>query len=421
MKGVSVMSYPIIIKKEIANFLEEHGAVKIYEKFHQHLAFLCRLEAWLKGDTFVTVETQMKSDIVEKIVLYHAGDEKVKKFWFYGKSRALLSEFYASVHHMEEGAASLFPATPWKPYCEIFGTEDCHGKILNDAKNVLDVLKDLDKELRKRFCSVEELLTSMLSENAKLKIDLRPGDLLKNGDGKFYWFLGTKDKVGNYLLLNEDSHLFAFDYGTFKDWQKVDTLSMLKETLRRFYTLFDPAFIETVLKPVTEVSDHFPVDSATIKHNCAPFSQWVEQKDVITVSEDVVGQKYRFETENQIEVSISVDSISCIIFLYAISDNSVKDSERYREEFFNPFLHWVSSYGEGISCILKIFNEIYGRFSREIAELDLSTAFIELYKMWEQILTSVKDFDKNTNEELLNSLLTEFKDTASGSTSSTTE
>lgn len=404
------MYYPIIIKREIIDFLKAQNAVKIYEKLHPDLSVSCRIEVWLKDNTFITVQTQVKSDIVEKIVLYHAGDEAVQNFGFHGKSRASLDVFYVRIRNLKDEAGFLFPVNPWEPYCEIFDTKDRQGTVLNNAENLLNILKGLSTELRERFQGIEEMLASMLSENAKLNRDLRSGDLLKNGSGELYWFLKDKDEAGNYLFLNDSFEMVPFDYSTFKDWQKVDILPILDETLRRFYALFDSELIETVLKPVTVVLGYPPVDSATIEHNCGPFKQWVKRKKMIVTQKDTMGVKYGFEVGNQVEISVVADSMACFVYFKAMPNEFDGDSDGYSEELFNPFLYGISSYEDGITRILGLLSEIYEIFGREIAELNLTEAFIELYSMWEQIQDSVKELSGDTNEDLLNSLLTELKD-----------
>jgi len=379
------------------------------------------LEVWLKNNTFITIHTQAKSDIVEKVTLYHAGDEKVLDFKLYDRGRASLGAIYARIRSIRDDAVSLFPVNSWQLYCEVFDIGN-NSNTLDNAKNVLSVLKDLSKELRERFRAVEEMLMSVLYENTGLKDTFRsgnllkddtfkPGDLLKDEDDQVYWFLGEMDEAGNYWFLNDIFCPLSFDYNTFKVWEKLDTLCILEEILKRFYTFFDPNFIETVLKPVTEVLGCPPVDSATIRHNCEPFKKWVKQKKTIVLYKNPLEIEYRFKVEEPVEVSVIMSPMACSIELITTPYDFVSRVDTRSEGFFNLFLCDILSYTDGISYILGMLSEIYEMSSYEIAKLDLTTAFINIYNMWEQIWTSVRDLDKYTDEYLLNNLLPEFQGT----------
>lgn len=402
------MNCPIIIKKEITDFLEAQKAAKIYTNLSDDITIPRRTEVWLKSNTFVTVEMQIKSDIVTQILLYHAGDTEIKDFHFYGQNRAFLGTFYAKVRSIKEELDSKFPVDSWKLYCKVFKTKDSYGKDLVDAKNVLNVLKDFNKELRDRFCNIEEMLDSMINENLQSEITFKSGDLLDDGNGKMYRFLGDKDKIGNYLFLDASSHKRFMDYNTFKTWQKVNALPILEETLKRFYIFFDSEFINKVLEPATTAFDWELTDSATINHNCNPFKQWVEQKAQLDLKEDITGLMFSFKATETIKVCGTMDSTMSYINFESKSCGFNGGDGGYREEFFNPFLYTVSTCSRGIARVLGLIFNIYETFSKEIAELNLTTAFIDIYSMWEQIQLAVEGIDKYVDKDLLGQLKTNF-------------
>ena len=351
---------------------------------------------------------QIKSDIVTQIRLYHAGDTELKDLHFYGQNRVFLGTFYAKVRSIKEEPDSKFPVDSWKLYCKVFKTKGSYGKDLVNAKNVLNVLKDLSTKLRERFHDIEEMLNSMINENLKSEITFKSGDLLNDGNGKMYRFLGDKDKIGNYLFLDASSHKWFMDYNTFKTWKRVNALPVLEEILKRFYVFFDPEFIKNVLEPVTTTLGWAPTDSATINHNCESFKQWVEQRTQLGLKEDITGLMFLFKATETIEVRGFVDSTMSYISFESKSHVSNSDDGDDREDFFNPFLYKVLTYSRGISRVLGLIYNIYETFSQEIAELNLTTAFIDIYSMWEQIQSSVKDIDESVDKDLLNRLKNEF-------------
>lgn len=402
------MSYPIIIKKEIIDFLKAQNAVKIYTNLSDDITMSDKTEVWLKSNTFITIEIRVKSDIVTQISLYHAGDSEIEDFQFYEQGRVLLGKFYAKVRGIEEEPVSTFPVVSWKLYCEVFKTEDSYGKELIDAKNVLNVLKDLEKELRDRFHDMEEALNSMIDENLKLEIAFKSGAVLEDVNGKMYRFLGDKDAVGRYLLLDGFSRKMFLDYNTFKTWQKVDMIPALEETLKRFYVFFDSEFIHKILEPATAVLGWEPIDSATINHNCEPFQQWVKQKTRMSLKDGITGLQFRFEATETIEVSGFVDFSMASISFESKSTVFGRDNENWREELFHPFLYKVSTYSRGITQVLSLIYSIYETFSQEIAALNLTTSFLDIYSMWEQIQLAVEHVGKSVDEDLLHQLKTEL-------------
>lgn len=180
----------------------------------------------------------------------------------------------------------------------------------------------------------------------------------------------------------------------------------LEETLKRFYVLFDPEFIHKILKPVTEVLGWEPIDSATIIHRCEPFHQWVEQKKRLFVKEEgAFDFEFKFKVTNQLVVRGGGDSMLWYLHLEA---KNFDHDDGYSKEFFNPFLKEKRSFSSVVRQVLEMLSDIYETFSQEIAELNLTTAFIDIYSMWEQIQSSVKDIDESVDKDLLNRLKNEF-------------
>ncbi len=104
------MSYPIIIKKEITDFLEAQNFHKILSKLSNDITFSHKIEVWLKDSFFVTMETSLKSDLVTALLYYKAGEEKEDSFYFHNSTRASIGRFFAKVREYSE---KKFPNSLW--------------------------------------------------------------------------------------------------------------------------------------------------------------------------------------------------------------------------------------------------------------------------------------------------------------------
>lgn len=399
------MSYPIIIKKEITDFLEAQNFCKILSKLSNGITFPEKVEVWLKDSFFVTMETSLKSDIVTTLLCYKAGENKEDSFYFHDSTRASIGRFFAKVREYQGEEVSQFPVAVWKPYCKVFVTKDSYNKELEDAKNLLQELGKLDSSVRDKFCGVEEVLHTTLGESLRSEIPFQEGDLIQNKSGNLYRFCGDKNEVGAYLVYDSTMNRYL-DCEVLKQYQKIEVFPALEETLKRFYAVFDPEFINKILKPATEVLGWEPTDSATIVHNCEPFSQWVEQKKRIFMKDErTFGFSFYFKVTNQLVVRGGGDSI--LWYLHLEAKNFDNDGG-YSKEFFNPFLKEKSSFSRTVRQVLGMLSAIYETFSPEIREQKLTAAFIDIYSMWEQIQSTVKDLNEETNATLQKKVLELF-------------
>lgn len=399
------MKNPIIIKKEITDFLEAQNFHKILSKLSNDITFTNRVEVWLKDSFFVTIETSLKSDLVTHLLCYKAGAEVEDSFNFFDSTRASIGIFFAKVREYPGEEVSQFPATVWKPYCKVFVTKDSYGKELEDAKNLLQELQQLDSSVRDKFCGVEEVLHTILGESLSSEIPFQEGDLIQNERGDLYRFCGDKNEVGAYLV-NDSTMNRYLDCEALKQCEKIEVFPALEETLKRFYVFFDSEFINKVLKPATEVLGWEPIDSATIAHNCELFQPWVqEKKRLFLKNEGVFGLRFYFKVTNQLRVEGNMDSSLC--YLHLKIKNLDNDGD-YSREFFNPFLQGKRYFSRTVDQILEMLSSIYETFNPEIREQNLTVAFIDIYSMWEQIQSTVKDLSEETNATLQEKVLELF-------------
>ena len=399
------MNHPIIIKKEITDFLEAQNFRKILSKLSDNITSMDRVEVWLKDSFFVTMETGLKSDLVTTLLYYEAGKEKEHLFSLFDSTRASIGRFFAKVREYQGEEVSQFSATVWKPYCKIFVTKDSYGKELEDAKNLLQELQQLDRTVREKFSAVEEVLNTTLGESLHSEIPFQEGDFIQKESGDLYRFCGDKNEVGAYLVCGSMGNRYL-DCETLKLCQKIEALPALEETLKRFYVLFDPEFINKTIKPITEVLGWEPIDSATIAHNCEPFHQWVEQKKRLLVKEEGgFGLKFKFKVTNQLRVQGHADST---MFYLHLETKDFDNDGGYSKEFFNPFLKEKSFFSRAVRQVLGMLSDIYETFYPEIKKQNLTTAFIDIYSMWEQIESAVKNLGEERNSTLQNKVLELF-------------
>ncbi len=403
------MSYAIIDSYSVKEFLQQQGAEIIYNSVSEEISSISFIEVWLQGSSLISLKIDPQSNLLESINLYYG--HNVKLFYFYDHDLNAFQEFCTVVQTIDTALVDSIIVSNWKDLLKVFGVGKDYDNDLNNANALVNALQNVYPAYASKFDSIRCELQGLLNDSLTTESPFQTGDLLRKPNGELYRYLGAVDASGNHLFYSNKmtSDLRFYPLADFNDCQVIDAIPFFEETIKGFPDIFDADFIKSVISilgsfremALTEMV--FP-ENNMVEQICEPFQNFVLKRKPINIKkQDICGYRFCIEVASDLIIT-GLIKFNLASIRIDTKENSRFNPNEFTEGTLNPL---VSEENYGINSVLKtvldFLSSIYKTFSYEIADLNLTDPFIDLYGLWHQLYTAANfdhEYGKTIYQEL---------------------